>query len=96
MKERITENGINYVLVGDYYIPELKLLEEDRPIGKYGCMHRDYLKEHRPVLYSYLILSSQIWTYLADIDEQAQERLQSIIEQMQKVESVTEELKEKN
>ena len=45
MKERITKNGIDYVLVGDYYIPDLKLPEEERPIGKYGRMHREYLRE---------------------------------------------------
>ena len=46
MKERITKNGIDYVLVGDYYIPDLKLPEEDRPIGKYGRMHREYLRKN--------------------------------------------------
>lgn len=45
LKSRITENGIDYILVGDYYIPNLKLPEEHRPIGKYGRMHREYLKK---------------------------------------------------
>ena len=45
LKPRITENGIDYILVGDYYIPDLKLPEEHRPIGKYGRMHREYLRE---------------------------------------------------
>ena len=45
LKRRITENGIDYILVGDYYIPDLKLPEEHRPIGKYGRMHREYLRE---------------------------------------------------
>ena len=94
MKERITKNGIDYVLVGDYYIPELKLPEEERPIGKYGRMHREYLRENNPMLFNALVLSCQLWTYLADINEQAQERLQVIISQMQKAESVTEEIKE--
>ena len=91
MKERITKNGIDYVLVGDYYIPDLKLPEEERPIGKYGRMHREYLREHHPILFNDLVLSCQLWTYLADINEQAQDRLQIIISQMQKVESVTSE-----
>ena len=43
LKPRITENGIDYILVGDYYIPDLKLPEEHRPIGKYGRLHREYL-----------------------------------------------------
>ena len=96
MKERITKNGIDYVLVGDYYIPDLKLPEEKRPIGKYGRMHREYLKENHPVLFNDLVLSCQLWTYLADINGQAQDRLKIIISQMQKAESVTEEMKENN
>ena len=96
MKERITENGIDYVLVGDYYIPDLKLSEENRPIGRWGRMHRDYIKEHKPFLYDDLVLTCQLWTYLADINEQAQSRLELIIEQMKKAESVTEELKRDN
>ena len=96
MKERITKNGIDYVLVGDYYIPDLKLPEEERPIGKYGRMRREYLRENNPVLFNDLVLSCQLWTYLADIDEQAQERLQVIVSQMQKAESVTEKMKADN
>lgn len=96
MKEKITENGIAYVLVGNYYIPDLKLPKEERSIGKYGRMHRDYLMEHNPVLFNDLVLSCQLWIYLADINEQAQERLQVIISQMQKDEFVTEKMKENN
>ena len=96
MKERITKNGIDYVLVGDYYIPDLKLPEEERPIGKYGRMHREYLSENNPILFNDLVQSSKLWTYLADINEQAQERLQAIIGQMQKAESVTEKMKADN
>lgn len=96
MKERITKNGIDYVLVGDYYIPDLKLPEEERPIGKYGRMHREYLRENHPILFNELALRFQLWTYLADINEQAQERFQVIISQMQKAESVTEKMKADN
>lgn len=96
MKERITNNGIDYVLVGDYYISDLKLPEEERSIGKYGRMHREYLRENHPILFNDLVLSCQLWTYLADINDQAQERLQVIISQMQKAESVTEKMKEDN
>ena len=96
MKERIKKSGIDYVLVGDYYIPDLKLPEEKRPIGKYGRMHREYLKENHPVLFNDLVLSCQLWTYLADINGQAQDRLKIIISQMRKAESVTEEMKENN
>lgn len=57
LKSRITENGIDYILVGDYYIPNLKLSEEHRPIGKYGWMHREYLREVHPVRLNTLILT---------------------------------------
>lgn len=96
MKDRRRENGIDYVLVGDYYIPDWNLPEEERRIGKYGCMHREYLKENNSMLYNDLILSCQLWTYLADANEQAQSRLQVIIKQMQEAESVTEKMKEDN
>ena len=96
LKERITENDIDYILVGDYYIPDLRLTEENRPIGRYGRMHRDYLKEEHPVWYSSLILTGKLWTYLADLNEQAEERLDLIMEQMKAAEGVTEELKARN
>lgn len=96
LKERITENGIDYVLVGDYYIPDLKLPEENRPIGRYGKLHREYLKQEYPARYSSLILTGKLWTYLANLNEQAKERLDLIIEQMKAAEGVTEELKARN
>ena len=96
LKERITENGIDYILIGDYYIPDLKLPEENRPIGRYGRLHRKYLKQEHPARYSSLILTGKLWTYLADLNEQAEERLDLIIEQMKAAEEVTEELKARN
>ena len=96
LKERITENGIDYILVGDYYIPDLKLPEESRPIGRYGRLRREYLKQEHPARYSSLILTGKLWTYLADLSEQAEERLDLIIEQMKAAEGVTEELKAQN
>lgn len=94
MENRKNTNGINYVLAGDYYIPDLRLPNEERSIGKYGRMHREYLKEHNPIMFNDLVLEGQLWTYLADLNEQAQNRLQRVIRQMQEAESVTEELKE--
>ena len=96
MKKHIYDenNGLWYERIGDYYIPVLTLSsEEQHPIGKWGRMHRDYLKEHRPIRFNDLILSGQLWTYLADLNEQAQDRLSLIIEQMKASEGVTEELK---
>ena len=99
MKKQIYDenNGLWYELIGDYYIPVLTLpSEEQRSIGKWGRMRRDYLKEHRPILFNDLILNGQLWTYLADLNNQAQERLSLIIEQMKASEGVTEELKAAN
>lgn len=94
MKDKITENGIMHKLVGDYYIPALEVTDEERSIGKYGKMHRDYLEEHDPMIFNDLLLTGQLWTYLAELNEQAQSRLQMIIRQMQEAENVTDELKE--
>ena len=87
---------ITYIKTGDYYIPDWKLPEETRPIGRWGRMHRDYLKEHRPVIFNQLVLSGNLWTYLADINEQAQQRMEVLVKQMMASEGVTEELKEIN
>ena len=84
---------IQYIRVGDYFIPDLMLPEESRPIGKWGRMHREYLKEHKPIQYNCLLLSGKLWTYLADLNEQAQDRLDRIIEQMKTAEGITEDLK---
>ncbi|MBD5507284.1 MAG: TnpV protein [Lachnospiraceae bacterium] len=98
LKEHIYDesNGLHYTLVGDYYIPNLNLPEENRSIGHYGRLHRDYLKQEHPARYSYLIMTGELWTYLADLNEQAEERLDLIIEQMKVAEGVTEELKSQN
>ena len=85
--------NINYIRVGDYYIPDLTLTEESRPIGRWGRMNRDYLREHKPIQYNCLLLSGKLWTYLADLDEQAQDRLERIIDQMKATEGITEALK---
>ena len=84
---------LTYTLVGDYYIPNIALPEENRPIGRWGRLHREYLKEYHPIRFNDLVLSGQLWTYLADLNEQAQERLSLIIDQMKASEGVTEELK---
>ena len=78
---------------GDYFIPDLKLTEETRPIGKWGGMLRDYLKEHHPIRFTSLVLSGNLWTYLADLNEQAQQRMETLIVQMQSADGITEALK---
>ena len=94
--EVIGENELGYLQTGDYFIPDLKLPQENRSIGKYGRMHRDYLQEHNPIRFDDLVLEGKLWTYLADLNEQAQDRLQLIIRQMQEADSVNDELKEDN
>ena len=84
---------INYIRSGDYVITDLKIPEETHPIGKGGRMHREYLKEHHPIQYTNLVLSCKLWTYLADLNEQAQERLDRIMQHMKESEGVTEHLK---
>ena len=96
LKQRIHENGIDYVLVGDYYIPAVKLPEEERPIGKWGRMHRAYLEDTNPLLLNHLILTGRIFTYLADLNEQAQDRYQRIVRQMMEAEGVTEDMKRRS
>ena len=85
--------NINYIRVGDYFIPDLTLPEEIRPIGRWGRMHREYLREHKPIQYNCLLLSGKLWTYLADLNEQAQDRLERMIDQMKAAEGITEALK---
>ncbi|MFR6692761.1 MAG: TnpV protein [Dysosmobacter sp.] len=87
---------LNYIRCGDYYIPDIRLPKETRPIGRWGRMHRDYIKEHNPIRFNDLCLSGEVWTYLADLNEQAQSRLELIIEQMKASEGVTEGMKQHN
>ena len=87
-------NGLWYELQGDYYIPCLKLPEEEQqPIGVWGQRHLRYLKENRRVLLTGLQLSGMLNSYLADIDQQAQEMFERLIKQMAEREGVTEQLK---
>lgn len=88
--------NIEYIRCGDYFIPDLKQTVESRPIGKWGRMHRDYLKAHHPIQFNLLALSGNFHTYLADLNEQAQERLDGIVRQMQQTEGITEVLKVEN
>ena len=89
-------NGLDYVLVGDYYFPALILAEDSRPVGRWGRMYKRYLKEHHPARYQVLLLSGRLNSYLADIDVQAEEQLELIIQQMAEREGVDEELKAVN
>lgn len=99
LKARIHDetNGLDYILVGDYYIPAIELPEDDdRPIGKWGRMHRAYLKETTPLLLNHLILTGKLHTYLADLNEQAKDRYRLVVQQVMEVEGVTEDLKQQS
>ena len=87
---------IAYIKCGDYYIPDLTLPEEPRPMGKWGRMRREYLKATHPITYTNLILSGKLWTYLADLNEQAQLRLDTLVSQMKDTEGITEALKDRD
>ena len=90
-------NGLDYILAGDYYIPAIELPEDDdRPIGKWGRMHRAYLEETNPLLLNHLILTGKLRTYLANLNEQAQNRYRLIIKQMTDAEGVDEDLKRRS
>ena len=82
---------LNYIRCGDYYIPDIRLPEETRPIGRWGRMYRDYIKEHNSFRFNDLCLSGVLWTYLADLNKQAY-----IIEQMKATEGVTERMKQQD
>ena len=96
LRQTIQEHGIRYQLEGDYYLPVLELPEENRPIGRWGRLHKEYLKTNRPVLYNALLLSGELYTLLADLNEQAAERCRLIVQQMAQAEGITEELKANN
>ena len=89
-------NGLDYVLVGDYYLPVLSLPEETRPIGCWVMLRKEYLKEHKSGMYSCLLLTARLDSHLADVNEQAQERFELIEAQIRSAEGVTEELKRQN
>ena len=91
------KNGLWYELQGDYYIPCLILpTEKEQPIGLWGQWHLRYLKEYRRSIYTTLLTSGKLNTYLADIDEQAQERMERLTAQMKQAEGIMEQLKAEN
>ena len=97
MKEKIYDarTGMEYVLVGDYYLPALKL-PRTCPIGRWGMLHKAYLKLRKPAYYQSLLLSGKLDTVLANVEEQSAERYEVLIEQMSQQEGVSEKLKEEN
>ena len=91
-------NNISYRQVGDYNVPNLILPPEEANItlGKWGMLHKDYLLKHKKVLFATLLAEGKLWQYLADIDAQAQQMFDTLVEQMKEPEGVTDQLKEDN
>lgn len=87
------ETFINYIQVGDYFIPALTLPQPSKPIGKWGRIYREFLRTYHPVRYNALILTGQLWDFLAQTSEQIQDRLDRTISDMAAAEAVTEDLK---
>ena len=96
MKQKIVENGIEYVRNGDYYIPNLKAPEGTYNIGRYGKLHSIFIKENRPAFYSMKMLNGTWLAYLEEIDITAKEMVDMFITDMAVEQGITEELKAKN
>ena len=90
-----SNNGLDYTLVNDYYLPNLTAAApaEQHPTGRWGRLHKMYLKEQHPIRYNQLLLSGELGGYLAKLDKQAEEQLALTVRQMQEAEGVTEALK---
>ena len=97
MKNSIHDNanGLDYTLVNDHYLPNLTVAAptEQHPTGRWGRLHKRYLKEHHPIRYNQLLLSGELSGYLAKLDKQTEEQLALTVRQMQEAEGVTEALK---
>ena len=95
MKKHIYDesNGLSYTLHGDYYLTDLEINEEESTYGKYGIMRKQFLKEHRSARYQYLVLTGKLTEHLNQVDKEAREKVEMLVEQMAERWGVTEELK---
>ena len=93
-----SNNGLDYTMVNGYYLPNLTVAApaEQHPTGRWGRLHKMYLKEQHPIRYNQLLLSGELGGYLAKLDKQAEEQLALTVWQMQEAEGVTEALKAAN
>ena len=87
------KNGLSYTLHGDYYLPDLVLNEEEALYGKYGMLRKQFLKEYRSAKYQYLLLTGKLTEDLNQIDKEAREQMEILMEQMAEKQGVTEKLK---
>lgn len=97
LEQRITENGIDYVLIGDYYYPDLELPKDEEPhYGKYGSIRLNYIKEHKKGLYSLLRMEGRLIHHLNEIDDTANEQMEMLVRQMMQRQGITEDMKSEN
>lgn len=92
-KERIHENDIDYILCGDYYIPDIRLQKPNIRLGHYGMLRKAYLREHRPALYAHLVLSETLYEHCAEIERAARNRLDLMMPELAKSAGAMEALK---
>lgn len=95
MEKTITENGIEYRLTGDYYLPNLTVPEAPH-VGHWGQLRRKVLREHHEGTYTGLLLSDKLWAHLTEINAPAEQMMETIMKQMKSAEGITEELKAKD
>ena len=90
------QTGISYTLHGDFYLPDLKLAEENITLGKWGMLHKEYLHKNKKVLFTTLLTQGKLYQHCAEIENQARATFDTLVEQMKETEGVTEQLKEEN
>ncbi len=90
------QTGISYTLHRDFYLPDIKVSEENISLGKWGMMHKSYLEKHKKALFNSLLIKGNLFQHCAEVERQAKEMFEQLVEQMKKAESVTEKLKEQD
>lgn len=95
MKKHIYDesNGLSYTLHGEYYLPDLAVNEEEPTYGKYGMLRKQFLKEHRPARYQYLLMTGELIAHLNRVDQEARELVEILMKQMMEKQGVTEQVK---
>lgn len=100
MKEKMVENGIEYVLVGDYYIPNIKMdlkgFKSESELGKYGMLRLNYLKNNDKVNYQIMLMNGTLYLHLQELENTAKSRVDNIIKHLAEQENVNEDLKARN
>lgn len=98
MKKHIYDesNGLSYTLHGDYYLLDLAVKEEEPTYGKYGMLRKQFLKEHKPARYQYLLMTGELTVHLNQVDRDAREQVESLMKQMAEKQGVTEQLKKQD